>query len=108
MKLGYARVSTEDQNLEGQCQRLSAAGCEKLFEEKISGATRNLWRDNQDESCASIRMRICSRNNWMIVAARHVHKPLFYPRDNQDGNLIVARLGGRPGPRFRSMAARLR
>jgi DNA invertase Pin-like site-specific DNA recombinase len=41
MKLGYARVSTGDQNLEGQCQRLSAAGCEKLFEEKISGATRN-------------------------------------------------------------------
>jgi DNA invertase Pin-like site-specific DNA recombinase len=41
MKLGYARVSTGDQNLEGQCQRLSAAGCEKLFEEKISGARRN-------------------------------------------------------------------
>ena len=41
MRLGYARVSTEDQNLDGQCRRLSAAGCEKLFEEKISGATRN-------------------------------------------------------------------
>ena len=31
MKLGYARVSTGDQNLDGQCQRLSTAGCEKLF-----------------------------------------------------------------------------
>ena len=41
MKLGYARVSTGDQTLDGQCQRLSAAGCEKLFEEKISGARRN-------------------------------------------------------------------
>ena len=41
MKLGYARVSTEDQTLDGQCQRLSAAGCEKLFEEKISGVRRN-------------------------------------------------------------------
>jgi DNA invertase Pin-like site-specific DNA recombinase len=41
MKLGYARVSTEDQTLNTQCQRLSAAGCEKIFEEKISGATRN-------------------------------------------------------------------
>ena len=41
MKLGYARVSTEDQNLDGQRQRLSAAGCERLFEEKLSGAKRN-------------------------------------------------------------------
>ena len=40
MKLGYARVSTEDQSLETQRGRLSAAGCEMLFEEKISGATR--------------------------------------------------------------------
>jgi DNA invertase Pin-like site-specific DNA recombinase len=37
----WAWVSTEDQNLDGQCQRLSAAGCEKLFEEKLSGANRN-------------------------------------------------------------------
>ena len=41
MKLGYARVSTEDQALDLQRPRLTAAGCEKLFEEKISGASRN-------------------------------------------------------------------
>jgi len=41
MKLGYARVSTEDQTLDLQRPRLTAAGCEKLFEEKISGAKRN-------------------------------------------------------------------
>ena len=41
MRFGYARVSTEDQNLEGQCKRLFAPGCEKLFEEKISGVRRN-------------------------------------------------------------------
>jgi DNA invertase Pin-like site-specific DNA recombinase len=41
MRLGYARVATGDQTLDGQCQRLSAAGWEKLFEEKISGARRN-------------------------------------------------------------------
>lgn len=40
MKLGYARVSTEDQNLELQRPRLKGTGCEKLFEEKISGAKR--------------------------------------------------------------------
>ncbi len=40
MKLGYARVSTEDQHLEIQRGRLVHAGCEMLFEEKISGAAR--------------------------------------------------------------------
>ena len=33
-------ISTGGQSLESQCQRLSAAGCEKLFEERISGAAR--------------------------------------------------------------------
>ena len=40
MKLGYARVSTDDQSLEIQHGRLAAAGCEWMFEEKISGTVR--------------------------------------------------------------------
>jgi DNA invertase Pin-like site-specific DNA recombinase len=40
MKLGYARVSTEDQRLDLQRARLKKAGCGRLFEEKISGAAR--------------------------------------------------------------------
>jgi len=40
MKLGFALVSTEDQNLEIQRGRLSEAGCEMMLEEKISGAAR--------------------------------------------------------------------
>ena len=40
MKLGYARVSTEDQRLDIQRTRLDEAGCGKLFEEKVSGAAR--------------------------------------------------------------------
>lgn len=40
MKLGYARVSTEDQRLDLQRARLKEAGCSRLFEEKISGAAR--------------------------------------------------------------------
>lgn len=35
MKLGYARVFTEDQTLQLQRPRLKEAGCEKVFEEKI-------------------------------------------------------------------------
>lgn len=35
--MGYARVSTEDQNLERQTSALFAVGIERLFEEKVSG-----------------------------------------------------------------------
>lgn len=39
MKIGYARVSTEEQNLDLQHGALNAAGCEKLFEDHgISGS----------------------------------------------------------------------
>jgi DNA invertase Pin-like site-specific DNA recombinase len=35
---GYARVSTRDQDLAAQLAELEAAGCTKVFREKISGA----------------------------------------------------------------------
>jgi DNA invertase Pin-like site-specific DNA recombinase len=41
MRLGYARVSTDDQNLDLQRERLHGAGCERLFEERVSGARRD-------------------------------------------------------------------
>ena len=37
MLVGYARVSTVDQNLDLQRDALTKAGCERLFEEKKSG-----------------------------------------------------------------------
>ncbi len=40
MKIGYARVSTKDQNLNLQMDDLKKAGCEKIFQEKITGATK--------------------------------------------------------------------
>lgn len=41
MKLGYARVSTTDQNPQLQLDALTAAGCERLFTEQASGAQRD-------------------------------------------------------------------
>ncbi|MBZ0186777.1 MAG: recombinase family protein, partial [Candidatus Obscuribacterales bacterium] len=40
MKIGYARVSTQDQNLEIQDDLLQDAGCERIYREKVSGAKR--------------------------------------------------------------------
>ena len=38
MKIGYARVSTKEQNLSLQLDTLEKEGCEQIFHEKITGS----------------------------------------------------------------------
>jgi DNA invertase Pin-like site-specific DNA recombinase len=40
MLIGYARVSTDDQHLDSQRAALRVFGCQRIYEEKISGAKR--------------------------------------------------------------------
>jgi DNA invertase Pin-like site-specific DNA recombinase len=49
MLIGYARVSTRDQNLDLQRDALGRAGCDRVFEEHASGA-----RDDRPELAAAL------------------------------------------------------
>ncbi|MFC0291017.1 recombinase family protein [Bombilactobacillus bombi] len=53
LKIGYARVSSLDQNLDRQLDSLKKAGCQQIFQEKISG--KNTERPELQKMLAFIR-----------------------------------------------------
>ncbi|GAA3721405.1 recombinase family protein [Salinicoccus jeotgali] len=52
-KIGYARVSTRDQNLDSQIDTLKDYGCERIFSEKVSG--RKYQRTELDKALDYMR-----------------------------------------------------
>jgi DNA invertase Pin-like site-specific DNA recombinase len=48
MLLGYARVSTNEQDTAAQVSTLKSAGCEKIFRDKASGGR---WDDPSYIAC---------------------------------------------------------
>lgn len=53
MKIGYARVSTRDQNLDLQVDALKRAGCERLYRDVASGS--KTARPALDEMLSQLR-----------------------------------------------------
>ena len=53
MKIGYARVSTGDQNLDMQMDALNKYECDKIFTDKMSGARSD--RPGLDEAMKFMR-----------------------------------------------------
>ena len=45
MRYGYARVSSKSQDYAGQVAALEAAGCERIFSEKVSGKSTDGRRE---------------------------------------------------------------
>lgn len=60
MLVGYARVSTVEQNLELQLSALKEAGCEKIYEDQISGIKTN-------RPGLSMTLEVLRKNDTLVV-----------------------------------------
>ena len=87
MIYGYARVSTEAQDLTGATAQLKAAGCQKIFREKITGTTA-------DRPQLKKLMAVLAHDDVVIIPA--VDR---LSRDTTD-LLIIARECSAPGLAF--------
>jgi DNA invertase Pin-like site-specific DNA recombinase len=61
MKVGYARVSSSGQSLDTQIEKLTAFGCEKVFQEKRSGATR------EKREAVNAALEFCREGDVLVI-----------------------------------------
>jgi DNA invertase Pin-like site-specific DNA recombinase len=73
MRIGYARVSTREQNMDGQLDALQTAGCERVYVDKASGklARRPEW-DRCREQLRRGDTLVVTRLDRMGRSVRHL------------------------------------
>ena len=85
MLIGYARVSTQDQNLELQREALSKAGCKKVFEDKVSGT-----RADRPGLAKTLEMRHCCKVSdeaaFCLIQRPYISKTLLTRRISPRGS----------------------
>jgi hypothetical protein len=108
---GYARVSTDGQSLSAQLAELKAAKCEKIFQEKITGARsdrkglsaadggpgeRRCIGRHQARSTGEVHARSpqtagddCRKRSWLQIASGYVGRHDYSAR-----SLDADRIGG--------------
>src|SRR5271169_4903349 len=91
MIYGYARVSTDAQDLTSQLGQLKAAGCEKVYREKITGTTADR---------PELRKLMAALSQGDVVVIPAVDR---LSRDTTD-LLVIARDMQRAGAGLRSLA----
>ena len=89
--IGYCRVSSDDQSLDIQREQLQAAGCRRIFEEKISGKDANR---PELQAC----LKFLAKDDKLVVC-----KLDRLARSTLDMLTIVSDLGKR-GVKFASLA----
>jgi DNA invertase Pin-like site-specific DNA recombinase len=68
MKIGYARVSTDEQNLSLQMDALTKVGCEKIFRDPIGGG--KMKRVGLDEALTPFAKEMFWLSGvWTVLAA---------------------------------------
>ncbi|SEK86502.1 recombinase family protein [Halomonas daqiaonensis] len=75
MIIGYARVSTQDQNPQLQRDALEEAGCEQVFEERVTGTKRE--RPELQACLRTLRDGDCLTDQSSYDATRQVDSGLF-------------------------------